>query len=172
MNAPSILFYFFEAVAAVAAVALLFARSVFYGALLVIVILLALAGLYVLAFAEFVAVAQILVYAGGILVVIIFGIMLTSRLAGKPLVVEHTLPVSGGMVGMAFFGALVYALAQQTFTGTDGVTDSALNFDTTQTVGIALMTDYLLPFETSGMLLLMALIGAAVMASDHTSKKI
>ncbi|MBL0742543.1 NADH-quinone oxidoreductase subunit J family protein [Chryseolinea lacunae] len=172
MNAPLILFYFFEAAAAIAAVALLFARSVFYGALLVIVILLALAGLYVLAFAEFVAVTQILVYAGGILVVIIFGIMLTSRLSGKPLVVEHTLPVSGGLVGLAFFGALVYAIALQTFPTSESVAKTSTTFDATQTVGIALMSDYVLPFETTGILLLMALIGAAVMASDNASKKI
>jgi NADH-quinone oxidoreductase subunit J len=52
----------------------------FHGALLLITCLLALAGIYVIAFAEFVAVTQILVYAGGILVVIIFGIMLTTNL--------------------------------------------------------------------------------------------
>ena len=70
MNA-SYIFYFFETVAALSAISLIFIRSVFYGALLVIVCLLAVAGIFVLAFAEFLAVTQILVYAGGILVVIL-----------------------------------------------------------------------------------------------------
>ena len=76
MNMTSFLFYFFEAVAAISSIALVFIRNVFYGALLLISCLLALAGIYVLAFAEFIAVTQIMVYAGGILVVIILGIKL------------------------------------------------------------------------------------------------
>lgn len=171
MNAPSFLFYFFEVIAAGAAGALLFVRNVFYGALLVIAVLLALAGLYILAFAEFVAVTQILVYAGGILVVIIFGIMLTTRLGGKPLVIEHARSVSATLVGLAFFGTLVYLLSRETFEAHPAKAAASTALDTTQTLGVSLMSDYVLPFETAGILLLMALIGAAVIASEHKSKK-
>ena len=93
----SFIFYFFEAVAALSAISLIFIRNVFYGALLLIICLLALAGIFVLAFAEFIAVTQILVYAGGILVVILFGIMLTTKISGKPLVVEHNNKFSGSL---------------------------------------------------------------------------
>jgi NADH:ubiquinone oxidoreductase subunit 6 (subunit J) len=171
MNAPSFLFYFFEIIAAGAAGALLFVRNVFYGALLVIAVLLALAGLYILAFAEFVAVTQILVYAGGILVVIIFGIMLTTRLGGKPLVIEHTRSISATLVGLAFFATLVYLLSRETFESHPAKAGSP-TLDSTQTLGVSLMSDYALPFETTGILLLMALIGAAVIASEHKSKKV
>ena len=173
MNVPSFLFYFFEVIAAGAAGALLFVRNVFYGALLVIAVLLALAGLYILAFAEFVAVTQILVYAGGILVVIIFGIMLTTRLGGKPLVIEHARSISATLVGLAFFATLVYLLSRETFEAHPVKAAAAsIPLDTTQTLGVSLMSDYVLPFETAGILLLMALIGAAVIASEHKSKKV
>jgi NADH:ubiquinone oxidoreductase subunit 6 (subunit J) len=95
MTLATFMLYFFEAIAAAAAIAIVLVRNVFYGALLLIVCLLALAGIYVLAFAEFVAVTQILIYAGGILVIIIFGIMLTTRIADKPLKVEHANIFSG-----------------------------------------------------------------------------
>lgn len=171
MNVPSFLFYFFEVIAAGAAGALLFVRNVFYGALLVIAVLLALAGLYILAFAEFVAVTQILVYAGGVLVVIIFGIMLTTRLGGKPLIIEHTRSVSATLVGLAFFGTLVFLLSQETFEAHPAKAAVSGAMDTTQVLGVSLMSHYVLPFETAGILLLMALIGAAVIASGHKSKK-
>ncbi|HPH47169.1 MAG TPA: NADH-quinone oxidoreductase subunit J, partial [Chryseolinea sp.] len=69
MTVLNFIFYFLEAVAALSAISIIFIRNVFYGALLLITCLLALAGIYVLAFAEFIAVTQILIYAGGILVI-------------------------------------------------------------------------------------------------------
>ena len=73
MNITVFMLYFFEIAAALSAVSLIFIRHVFYGALLMVICLLSVAGLYVLMFAEFVAVTQVLVYAGGVLVIIIFG---------------------------------------------------------------------------------------------------
>src|SRR5688572_7261275 len=115
MTLVSFLFYFLETVAALSAVGLALTRNVFYGALLLIVCLLALAGIYILAFAEFIAVTQILIYAGGILVVIIFGIMLTSKISEKPMVVEHTFVFSGVLVASGCFGLLAYVLSQESF---------------------------------------------------------
>jgi len=166
MTLVTFLFYFFEAVVALSAIALALVRNVFYGALLVIVCLLALAGIYVMAFAEFVAVTQILIYAGGILVVIIFGIMLTSKISGKPLVVDHTFVLSGLTVAAAFLALIVYAISTQTFPEAKGTMQVA----TIDTVGMALFTKYVLPFEIAGLLLLMALIGAAVIASSVKTK--
>ena len=110
MNMTTLLFYIFEAVAALSSIALIFIRNVFYGALFFIACLLALAGIYVLAFAEFIAVTQILVYAGGILVVIIFGIMLTTKISGKPLVVEHAYDFQGPWQDILFFALLVFTI--------------------------------------------------------------
>src|SRR5689334_22515660 len=89
MNIVTLVFYFFMFIAAASAAGILLIKNVFKGALLLLICLLSLAAVYVLAFAEFVAITQIMIYAGGILVVIIFGIMLTSKISGKPLVVQN-----------------------------------------------------------------------------------
>lgn len=168
MSLASIFFYFFATAAALAAISMIFVKNVFYGALLLIVCLLSLAGIYVLAFAEFVAVVQILIYAGGILVVIIFGIMLTSKISGKPLVVEHANWFGGLLVSGLLFVILTYFISQQTFISTSPHISA---YNQINSIGIGLMTDFVLPFEVAGILLLAALIGASVLASTIKSKR-
>ncbi|HMG94033.1 MAG TPA: NADH-quinone oxidoreductase subunit J [Chryseolinea sp.] len=168
MNLTSILFYSFEALAALSSIALIFVRNVFHGALLLITGLLALAGIYVLAFAEFVAVTQILVYAGGILVVIIFGIMLTTKLSGKPLLIEHAYRFSGTLAGIGFFALLIFSIVNASF---KNLPPPPTRLTEIRTIGVGLMTDFALPFEVAGILLLVALIGAAIIASSTKSNK-
>lgn len=166
MNLTSILFYTFEALAALSSIALIFVRNVFHGALLLITCLLALAGIYILAFAEFVAVTQILVYAGGILVVIIFGIMLTTKLSGKPLLIEHAYGFSGMLAGILFFALFVFFISKESFKE-----PKPQDMTNIKSIGVGLMTDFALPFEVAGILLLVALIGAAIIASTTKTKK-
>ncbi|WP_331962549.1 NADH-quinone oxidoreductase subunit J [Ohtaekwangia sp.] len=171
MSLVTFMFYFFECVTAVAAISLVFIRNVFYGALLLIVCLLSLAGIYILTFAEFVAITQILIYAGGVLVVIIFGVMLTAKISGKPLVVQHGNVLGGVLVSGAFFMLLTWLITTQTFREQEpaiATSDSAM----INAIGIGLMTDFILPFEVAGILLLVALIGAAIIASTIKSKKV
>jgi NADH-quinone oxidoreductase subunit J len=170
MTLVSFLFYFFEAVAALSAIGLALVRNVFYGALMLIVCLLALAGLYVLAFAEFIAVTQILVYAGGILVVIIFGIMLTTQISGKPMKVEHAHTFAGALVAFMTFSFLLYVLSKESFSS-EVLKTEVTPFNNINAIGIALMSEYMLPFEIGGLLLLIALIGASVVASTIKANK-
>lgn len=173
MNDLSILFYPFALVTALSALGILFVRNVFYGALLLMACLLGIAAIYVLAFAEFVAVTQILIYAGGIAIVILFGVMLTSRVAGVPLVVQHGNLFGGIIAGMALFILLVTLFAQHSFKVLPPAQTVGLPTVTTpvKTIGMATLTDFLLPFETAGILLLIALVGATVIASALKSKK-
>jgi NADH:ubiquinone oxidoreductase subunit 6 (subunit J) len=165
MNITASLFYFFEALAALSALGLLVTRNVFYGALLVIVCLLSLAGIYILAFAEFVAITQILIYAGGILIVILFGIMLTSKIAGKPLIVQNGNSFAGILIASVIFVFLVYYFSETNFAPLQSPVH-----DTVKPIGLSLMTEFLLPFEIAGILLLIALIGAAVTATSTKMK--
>jgi len=163
MSAPSFMFYFFEAVAAISAISIIFIRNVFYAALLLVVCLLAIAGIYVLTFAEFLAVAQLMIYAGGILVVIVFGIMLTTKISGKPLQVGNQHVLSASLVGIFFLSLFIRLFASESFQVTS---NAALGIQNTyQQIGVLLMSDYVLPFEIAGILLLVALIGASVTAS-------
>jgi NADH:ubiquinone oxidoreductase subunit 6 (subunit J) len=174
VTAATSMFYFFEALAAISALALLFTRHVFYGAILVIVCLLSLAGIYVLAFAEFVAVVQILIYAGGILIVILFGIMLTSRTSGKPLVVQNGNQITGAIIGIVIFASLLYYFddIHSDEKGYYFIASELWNqSDHVRQVGVNILVPYLLPFEVAGILLLIALVGAAVTASSTKQDK-
>jgi NADH-quinone oxidoreductase subunit J len=167
MSLYAFLFYFFEACAGIASIAIIFSRNLFYAALLLLVCLLSVAGLYVLAWAEFVAVTQILIYAGGVLVLILFGIMLTAKIEKHPMVVQHAHEFSGAVVALAFVALMVYAL-----NGTPGptaaVNKNSMHANVIETIGSNLMTTFLLPFEIAGILLLVSLIGAAVIASHKS----
>jgi NADH:ubiquinone oxidoreductase subunit 6 (subunit J) len=166
MSLYTVIFYFFEAMAAVSALLLIFTRNVFYGALLLITCLLAIAGIYVLSFAEFIAVTQIMVYAGGVLVLIIFGIMLTVRLGEKPLAVEHVNIFSAAIIGVALLTILCAYLKPPRVP-----TPRPINTENTlETIGSNLLTEYLIPFEIAGILLLAALVGAAVIASPKSKE--
>lgn len=164
MSTHAGLFYLLGALAALSAVGILFIRNVFYGALLLLVCLLSLSGIYVLAFAEFVAVTQILIYAGGILVLILFGIMLTTNISGKPLVVKNTRWYGGLLTGCLLLGLILFFLPEEIFAEPSNMLSNGNAF--ISDIGINLMTDYALPFEFSGIVLLIALIGAAITASD------
>jgi NADH:ubiquinone oxidoreductase subunit 6 (subunit J) len=162
MSLVTIIFYFFMTLAACSATAILFIKNIFKGALLLLVCLLSLAALYIVAFAEFVAVTQIMVYAGGIVVVIIFGIMLTSKISGKPLMVNNANIFSGLLAG----GLVLFFLCKLFSTNTFGSSKITSTENAVTETGMQLLTSYVLPFEIAGILLLIALLGAAVVTSS------
>lgn len=168
MNVVDFLFYFFELFAIVSAACIVFTRNVFYGALYLIISLLCVAALYVLSGAEFLAVTQILIYVGGILVVIVFGVMLTSRITGRPLVVQHGNKFIGTVIAILLAGLLVFAFSKASFAIRSGVVPGGTDL---KAIGGGLMTNYLLPFEIAGVLLLIALIGAIVISASAKSEK-
>jgi NADH:ubiquinone oxidoreductase subunit 6 (subunit J) len=165
MTTQSFILYFFEGLAAASALGILLIRNVLKGALLLLLCLLSLAAIYVLAFAEFVAVTQVMIYAGGIIVVIIFGIMLTSRISGDALKVENANLVAGLISAASLLILLVYFLVQLP------VRNNLLSPENSvANTGISLMSNMLLPFELAGILLLIALIGAIVVSAENKPK--
>lgn len=167
MTPSDLVFLIPEALIVVGALALLFIRQVFHAALIVIGMLICIAVVYFLQYAEFVAVTQVLIYAGGILVIILFGIMLTSRIAGRPLRVENQHRIGGTLVGVLLFALLLSVYSWKNIPFNSGSPQEL----SPERIGIAFMTDYLLPFEVAGFLLLIALIGAALMAVSSNSSK-
>lgn len=165
MNAISIALYGFEVVAGLSALGILFVKNVFHAALLLIVCLLALAGIFVLHNAEFIAVTQILIYAGGVLVLIIFGVMLTTRVSGKPLVVKNQYIFSTSVIALLLATVLIVLFSEQHFYQPLSSPQISSHHSINQ-IGVSLMSDYAIAFEVSGILLLAALLGAAVTASS------
>jgi NADH:ubiquinone oxidoreductase subunit 6 (subunit J) len=164
MSIVTFLFFLFMLLAAVGGVAILLSKNVFKSAIYLLVTLLSIASLYALLYAELLAVAQILVYAGGITVIIIFGVMLTTRVSGKPLVVTNTHLVSGGLAGIGMFILLIsYLTAMPSH-------DRTLTPQNISGIAFSIFSQYSLPFEVAGLMLLIALIGAAVITSHLKSK--
>jgi NADH-quinone oxidoreductase subunit J len=168
MSAVTVIFYVFAFLAAGSAISMLFTKNVFYAALYLLVCLLSLAALYIVAFAELVAVTQLLIYAGGVMVIIIFGIMLTSKISGKPLRVQNQFTIPGILLGGTFMVLISFFISKSVFASapTKEITSTAI-----PQMGILLMSTYSLPFETVGILLLVALLGAAVVAASINLKK-
>jgi NADH-quinone oxidoreductase subunit J len=167
MSISLIALYFFIVAAAFSAIGIVFSKSVFKSALWFLLCLLSIAALFVLSYAEFVAVTQILIYAGGVVVIILFGIMFTSKLAAKPLRVENTNLFSGLLLGFLLFGLLAkLIIANLSDLKTLPATPHSI-----ETIGISLMTDYSLPFEVAGILLLLTLVGASVVAAFMKLKR-
>jgi NADH-quinone oxidoreductase subunit J len=165
------LFFVFATITVGGALYLLFTKNVFYAAYSLLLTLLGVSGLYVFAGADFLAVSQIMIYVGGILVLIIFGIMLTNNKniqrqtnqSNKILVTHHNIFWAVLVATLLFLGYLKVILeanfniiSRQTHTGS-----------TVKQIGVNLMTDYVFAFEVVGILLLAALIGAAFIAKKE-----
>jgi NADH-quinone oxidoreductase subunit J len=162
MNVHLILFLAFGAVCVAGAVNLLVQRHPINGALSLIAVMAALAGEYLLLGAEFVAAVQVIVYAGAIMVLFVFVIMLLN--AG---VEEQT---KGSRVAMLFgvpgmlMGSLLVAWVVLRHSGTGSVAVGALPGPPKE-IGSLLFHEFLLPFEITSILILIAIMGAVVLAN-------
>ncbi len=162
-----IILYLFIGSSIVSVLVMILNRNIFYGALALLVCLISLAGIYALLKAEFLAITQLLIYAGGVVVLLIFGIMLTNKISGKPLHTDSHNWLSGVLISTAILGILLVSFQQVDIitTSNDSLIGNHIN-----KVGIELMSTYVAPFEVSGILLLVCLIGAALAASSFKKK--
>lgn len=163
MGLETIVFYFFAFIVIASAAMVAFSKNIMYSAFSLLFTFFGVAGLYVLLMADFVAVSQIMIYIGGILILIIFGVMLTSRINGvdiKSGPVGKVSIIVGGVVAAAIAVGLstIFATSKWISGPVDEVKTSV------NMLGNLLMTEYLLAFEVAAVLLLIALIGAALIA--------
>jgi NADH-quinone oxidoreductase subunit J len=168
-NGPALLFYLFAALTIVAAIGVVALKNPMYGAISLLVSFLGVAVLFLLRHAEFLAVVQVFVYGGGIMVLFLFVIMLVNlHKLGETKIFWRQSPAALvlallllGLFGWFFvhisFGPAY--LQPQTFTSVpEGVSPG-----NSQAVAWSLYRDYLLPFEIASVFLLVAMIGAVVL---------
>ncbi|MFD2513396.1 NADH-quinone oxidoreductase subunit J [Pontibacter locisalis] len=165
------LFYIFAALAVISGIYMVLTRNLLYAGFSLLVTLLSIAGIYVLLFADFLAVTQLMVYVGGVLVLILFGIMLSSRVSDKSVLSENTNTVWGPTVAGLILIGLSYAIIKANVGALPWLQIADTNVlgqgkSTVQSIGIKMMTDFVVPFELASLLLLIALIGAAYVATD------
>ncbi|MBU2494030.1 MAG: NADH-quinone oxidoreductase subunit J [Bacteroidetes bacterium] len=160
MNLYDIIFYLFAAVTLLSAVVVVTSKNVIYSAFSLMFTFFGVSGLYVLLGADFLAIVQVMVYVGGILILLLFGVMLTNKITNVE-IKTGTVKMIPASIIMAIFGALIIAL----LTGTEWKSyPSEVPFTTAYDIGSLLITKYVLIFELLGILLLVALIGAASIA--------
>jgi len=165
-----IIFYFFALITVVSAAIVAFSKNIVHSAFSLMFTFFGVAGLYVMLNADFIAVTQVLVYVGGILVLILFGVMLTTRVIGVEMKTGtlRVLPAS-----------ILVAVLVGTLCGIFWITDwpvqtgAGAEVPATTSIGIgkALMTSYLLPFEVASVVLLVAMLGAAMIARRERKKQ-
>jgi len=161
-----ILFIVVAAIAVASALNILIQRNPLYSALSLIGTLLSLSVLYLTLRAQFIAAIQIIVYAGAIMVLFVFAIMLLNVPKTQPEVEKQkglrllAIPFAGVLIAEMFF--VLRQIRPLTLPVPSGDPDQVVG--TTWSIGTALFSDYLLPFEVTSVLILMAVVGAMVLA--------
>lgn len=168
MVAQNLFFYAIAAVVIYSGIRVVTSNNVVHAALHLVVVLAAVAAQYILLAAEFVAATQVLVYIGAIVVLFLFGIMLTRAKLGADQDLTHKHWIGGAATAVVLFGVMAYALIDQ-FHWTESPLPAdprlvAVNGSNTATVSDAIFSSYLVPFEVVSVLLLAALVGAIVLA--------
>jgi len=178
MNLAQVLFYLMAFITLTSAIFVAASKNLVRSIFMFFITLFALAGLYVLALADFVAITQVVIYVGGILVLILFAFMLSGRETLDALQKQKKQFISANEIASFFLAGIFFVVLLNMVIKVDAdhlpwitnaikthnvITPNNINTDN---IGINLMTRYLLPFEAISILLMMALIGAA-----HLSRK-
>jgi len=160
MSIYDIIFYLFATITLVSAFFVVTIRNIVYSAFFLLFTFFGVAGIYVILGADFVAMVQLIIYVGGILILILFGVMLTNKITNVQIKIgtSQIIPASIG-VGL-FAGILTASLVNTPWRKID----TAPLLPTTQGLGLMLISEYGVVFELLGILLLIALIGAASLA--------
>ena len=162
MTGPVIIFFALAALAVLGAVSLILQRHPIHSALSLIVVMVALAGLYLLMGAEFVAAVQIIVYGGAIMVLFVFVIMLLNageeeRTNFSKLATYAGIPLAVATAGL-IAAAIVRSSAGLSSAGPNGALTS------TKKLSMLLFREFVYPFELTSFLILVAILGAIVLA--------
>ena len=156
------IFYLIAALAVAGGLGVVLARNTVYAALFLILALLAVAGIYILLASEFLALVQVLIYAGAITVLLLFALMLTRVGDLQETMVGAQWPIAG-VTSLLLMGILIVTVSTSDWPGDDGMI-TRIPFET---MGEALFRQWAAPFEIASLVLLIALVGAIVLARDE-----
>ena len=160
----NIVFWFFVVMTIAAALTVVLSKNLIYAAIALLVTFLGVAAMYVFLWADFMAGTQVMIYIGGILILLLFGIMLTTKITSVRISHTNVQRGVGALIVAAIFVGLIWMI---NFTPWLQILSQEPQ-QTVHDIGTLLMTDFLLPFEVASVLLLGALIGAAVLARKES----
>ena len=164
LTLKTFIFYGFALITIASAFAVVSVRNIVHAAFALMVTLFGIAGLYVFLQADFLAATQVIVYVGGILVLILFGVMMTSGRLEMRIHIQRGQLLLGGGISLALLMLLLTVIAHTP--KWENLTDDGTPLEpTTKRIGeLILEGKFLLPFEVASVLLLVALIGAALIS--------
>jgi NADH:ubiquinone oxidoreductase subunit 6 (subunit J) len=153
-------FYILAAIILVSGIFVVTLRNIFHSALMLILCFFGVAGIYVTLHADFLAAVQVLIYVGAVTILMIFAVMLTHQMTGRKIRQLNEQPVPGGLIVLSLLILLIVSITRTGFeiAGVVGARPTVI------TIGKAFMTTYVLPFEVVSVVLLVALIGAIILA--------
>lgn len=144
---------------------IIFTKNIVHAAYALALALIGVAGMYVFLDAELLAVVQILLYAGGVVILLSFGVMLTNRLRGEKLISEGRNKVLGAIVSISVFSILCYLISLLEFNNDMISSDTQI-----KQIGVSFLTDHIVAFELIAFVLLVALVGAAYLAKQSANE--
>ena len=135
-------------------------KNVVHAAYALGLLLLGIAGVYVLLNAELLAVVQILLYAGGVVILLVFGVMMTTRLKGDKVLSASKSEVLAAVISLSLFAFFITVINSHDFE----LSGSHETSNQLELIGIAFLTEHLVAFELIAFILLVALVGASYLA--------
>ena len=160
MTLSALAFWVLSVLLVGSALAVVLSKNLFHAVLWLALALTGTAGIFLLLNAEFLAAVQLLLYAGGIITVVVFAIVVTERLIGERLSQTNRGVVSGALVAIGLLAVIVSTLMQRELPSTPLPQLS----DLTRLVGNQVLTTFVLPFELLALLMLVAMLGAIYFA--------
>jgi NADH-quinone oxidoreductase subunit J len=167
----TILFFIFAGLAIASAISMVYHKNPLYSAISLVGVFISLSCIYVTLAAPFIAAVQILIYAGAIMVLVVFVIMLLNLDDDRPLNRLKYLYALGGGLGVILL-AQTFFIFYAVMRAPNVPADQSMSAGKTLTIGQAMYTEYLLPVEIVGVLLLMAIIGGVVMSRRLNQEQI
>jgi NADH-quinone oxidoreductase subunit J len=160
MTGEAVAFWVLAVVLVGSALAVVLSKNLFHSALWLALALTGTAGVFLLLEAEFLAAVQLLLYAGGIVTIVVFAIVVTERLVGERISQTSRGIAAGAVAALAFIGVVVNAIAQRPLPDTR----PEVTGDLTRIIGESVLTRFVLPFELLALLMLAAMLGAVYFA--------
>ena len=163
MSWEEVIFYVIAAVTVLAGIGVVFSRSIIHAALFLILALLAVAGIFVLMAADFLAIVQVLVYGGAVTILILFSMMLT-RVRDLPTAPDGPQKPFAFLAGLVFLVTSIAAIVSTEWRVDAKGSTERIAVIPLEDIGTALFTTWAVPFEIASLVLMVALIGAIVLA--------
>jgi NADH:ubiquinone oxidoreductase subunit 6 (subunit J) len=160
VTAEPIAFWFLAAVLVGSALAVVLSKNLFQSVLWLALALTGTAGVFLLLDAEFLAAVQLLLYAGGVITIVVFAIVVTERLVGQRISQTNNRIAGGALMAVALLSLIASTVMARPLP----ITRLPMVDDLTRKVGISVLTGFVLPFELLGLLMLAAMLGAIYFA--------